>query len=103
MKRDTHLRQRDPTLEEREGPVVRVEYHLLGLARICPDERQAEPGVCDLERQRHTVDQRQIMTSVELVSLTQRIAHRREGRDRRRDLFLAPAKGIATDSRHCPT
>ena len=43
-------------LEQREGPVVGVEHHLLGLARIGPHKQHAavtQPDVGDLHGHRH--------------------------------------------------
>jgi len=61
-------------LEERERAFVRVEHHLLRLARIGPHERHpamAQPHVRDLHRHRHrhAVQQNDLVTPVELVGL----------------------------------
>lgn len=58
--------------EEGERPVMRVEHHLLRLARIGPHEEHAavaEPHVRDLHCHRHAVEQDDLVTPVELVGL----------------------------------
>ena len=64
----------DPALagatEEREGALVRVEHHLLALARIGAHEHHAavaEPDVGDLHRRRHAVHDHDLVGPVELV------------------------------------
>jgi hypothetical protein len=50
--------------EEGEGAVVRVEHHLLGLARIGPHEQHAavaQPDMRHLDRHRHPVDQHDLV------------------------------------------
>ena len=80
-------------LEEREGPVVRVEHHLLALARIGAHEQHpavAEPDVGHLRDGRDAVDQHHLVAPVELVALARREAQRHEGRRRRRVLPPRP-------------
>jgi hypothetical protein len=70
-------------LEEGERPVVSVEHHLLGLARIGPYEqhaRVAEPDMGDLHRHRRAVDQHDLVAPVELVGLARIEAQRHERR-----------------------
>src|SRR6478736_1152152 len=58
------------TLEQREGPVVGVEHHLLRLARIGPREQHAavaEPHVRHLHGHRYPAQKDDLMASVELV------------------------------------
>lgn len=61
--------------KEGEGPVVGVEHHLLGLARIGPDEHHAavaEPNMGDLHGHCHAVDQDDLVAPIELVGLARR-------------------------------
>src|SRR4029077_7966030 len=60
-------------LEEDEGGVVRVEHHLLGLARIGPYEQHpavAQPDMRHLDGDRRAVDQHDLVRPVELVGLS---------------------------------
>ena len=85
-------------LEEGEGPVVGVEHHLLGLARIGPHEQHpavAEPDVGDLHGHRHAVHQHDLVAPVELVGLARRKAQRHIGRRRRLPRAPCPAPGVA--------
>ena len=66
-------------LEEREGPFVGVEHHLLRLARIGPHEHHpavAEPDMRHLHRHRHAVHDDDLVAPVELVGLARREAQR---------------------------
>ena len=78
-------------LEEGERLVVRVEHHLLGLARIGPHEQHAavaEPDLRDLHgHRRHPVEHDDLVAPVELVGLARRederhICRRRSARPR---------------------
>ena len=72
--------------EEGEGLVVRVEHHLLRLARIGPHEQHpavAEPDMRHLHRRGHAVDDHDLMAPVELARLARREAERNVGRGRR--------------------
>ncbi len=69
-------------LEEPERPVMRVEHHLLGFARIGPDERHpavAEPDMGNLHRRAHAVDHDDLVAPVELVGFTGRKHQRNVG------------------------
>src|SRR5207248_2375147 len=66
-------------LEEGEGAAVRVEHHLLGLARISPHEQHpavAQPDMRDLHGHRRAVDQHDLVRPVELVGLARRKTQR---------------------------
>src|SRR5712664_684127 len=55
-------------LEQREGPVVGIEHHLLGLARIDPHEQHAavtEPNMGGLHDHRHATQQDDLVAPVE--------------------------------------
>jgi len=61
---------------------VGVEDHLLGLARIGPQERHpamAKPHVCDLGHRRHPVNDDAFVAPVELIGLARRKAERHIG------------------------
>jgi hypothetical protein len=86
--------------EEREGPVVRVEDHLLALAGIGPHEQHpavAEPDMRDLHRRGHPVDQDDLMAPVELVGLARIEAQRHVGGSRRLAFRPRPRRGVAPD------
>lgn len=85
---------------EGEGPVMRVEHHLLGLARIRPHERHpavAEPHVGDLDRYGDAVDQHDLVAPVELVGLTRIEAQRHERRRCPGASLAPPGRGVAPD------
>ena len=89
-------------LEEREGALVRVEHHLLALARIGANEHHpamAEPHMRDLQGGRHAVDQRDLVGPVELVGLARRKAQRDIGVSRRACALLPPGDRIPPDRR----
>src|SRR5438477_1012034 len=80
-------------LEEGEGAAVRVEHHLLGLARISPHEQHpavAQPDMRDLHGHRRAVDQHDLMRPVELVGLARRKAQRYIGFRRGRAALDTP-------------
>ena len=82
-------------LEERECPVVRVEHHLLRLARIGPHEQHpavAQPDMRHLHRHGRAVDQHDLVAPVELVGLARRKAQRDKGANRRRRAVTLPAR-----------
>ena len=86
--------------EEREGAVVRVEHHLLRLARIGAHEHHAavaEPHVGDLHRRRHAVHHDDLVAPVELVGFARRKRQRNVGLRRRARVLLAPAPRIAAN------
>ena len=88
------------SLEEGEGAVVRVEHHLLALARIGAHEQHAavaEPDVRHLDGDRRAVDQHDLVAPVELVGLARREAQRHIGFRRRRAALGAPLPGVAPD------
>ena len=73
-------------LEEGERPLVRVEHHLLRLARIGAHEHHpavAEPDMRDLHGRRHAVQHDDLVAPVELVGLARREGQRHEGARRR--------------------
>ncbi len=83
--------------EERERPVVRVEHHLLGLARIRPHEQHpavAQPDMRHLHRHRRAAEQHDLVAPVELVGLARRKAQRDIGANRRRRAIALPATGV---------
>jgi hypothetical protein len=85
---------------EGEGPVVRVEHHLLGLARIRAHEGHpavAEPHVGDLHRHRDAVDQHDLVAPVELAGLARIEAQRHERRRRSRASLAPPGRGVSSD------
>ena len=74
--------------EEREGPVVRVKHHLLGLARIGPHERHpavAQADMGNLHGRGHAIEDHDLMAPVELVGFT-RIEVQRDISCRSQDL-----------------
>jgi hypothetical protein len=87
-------------LEEGEGTVVRVEHHLLGLARIGPHEQHpavAQPDMRDLYGERRAVDQHDLVRPVELVGLTRRKAQRHIGFRHRRSALGTPPRRVTPD------
>ncbi len=85
-------------LEEREPLVVRVEHHLLRLARIGTGEQHpavAQTQMRHLHRHRRAADQNDLVAPVELVCLAGREAQRHERVRRRRRPLAAPRPGIA--------
>ena len=95
----------DPALagatEEREGALVRVEHHLLALARIGAHEHHAavaEPDVGDLHRRRHAVHDHDLVGPVELVGFPRRERQGNVGVRRRARVLLVPAPRIAPNS-----
>ena len=93
-------------LEEGEGAVVRVEHHLLGLARIGPHEQHpavAQPDMRHLDRDRRAVDQHDLVRPVELVGLARRKAQRHDRLPpSRRRARHATSWRIAAPRRSCP-
>jgi hypothetical protein len=87
-------------LVEGECPVMRVEHHLLGLARVGPHEGHpavTEPHVGDLDRHGDAVDQHDLMAPVELVGLARIEAQRHERRRRPGAALASPDRGVAPD------
>jgi hypothetical protein len=88
-------------LEECERPLVRVEHHLLGLARIGAHEHHpavAEAEMRDLHDRRHPVHHNDLVAPVELIGLARRERQRHKGICRRAPALLAPGDRIAADS-----
>ena len=87
--------------KQAEGVVVRVEHHLLGLARIGPHQEHpavAEPDVGDLDRRRHPAEHHHLVRPVELIGL----ARREPQRDEHRALLRAlPGANPAHDAARC--
>jgi hypothetical protein len=79
---------------------VGIEHHLLGLARVGPDEQHpavAEPDMRHLHRRGHTVDQHDLMAPVELVGFAG-FETQRHIRGRGRLLFfLGPRCRVTSD------
>jgi hypothetical protein len=76
---------------------VRVEHHLLGLARISPHEQHpavAQPDMRDLHGHRRAVDQHDLVRPVELVGLARRKAQRHIGFRCRRPVLDPPLLGV---------
>jgi hypothetical protein len=89
-------------LEEGEGAIVRVEHHLLALARIGAHEHHptvAEPDMGDLQSRRHAADQSDLVTPIELVGLARSEAQRNVGVRRGARALLPPGDRIAPDCR----
>jgi hypothetical protein len=87
-------------LEERERALVRVEHHLLRLARIRAHEHHpavAQPRVRDLHGHRHAVQQDDLVTPVELVGFARRKRQRHEGRCSLARVLALPTPRIATN------
>src|SRR5580658_6703875 len=83
--------------EKGKRPVVRVEHHLLRLARIPPDEWRpavAQPNMCHLHCYRRAVDQHDLLAPVELIRLASGEAQRNEGTYRRRRPTALPLPRI---------
>jgi hypothetical protein len=80
---------------------VRVEHHLLALARIGAHEHHAahaEPHVGDLHRRRHAVHDHDLVGPVELVGFPRRERQGNVGFRRRARVLLVPAPRIAPNS-----
>jgi len=87
-------------LEKREAALVRVEHHLLRLARIGAHEHHAavaEPHVGDLHLRRHPVHDDDLVRPVELVGFARRKRQGDVGFRRRARVLLAPAPRIAAN------
>src|SRR6266446_4416257 len=87
-------------LEEGEGAVVRVEHHLMGLARVGAHEQHpamTQPDVRHLDGDRRAVDQHDLGRPVELVGLARCKAQRYVGFRRRRPARDTPCLGVATN------
>src|SRR5271157_4156263 len=80
-------------LEKGERPLVGVEHHLLGLARIGPHKHHAavaETDMRDLHGRRHPVHHNNLMAPVELISLARRERQGHIRIRRRARALLAP-------------
>jgi hypothetical protein len=85
------------SLEEGERPVVRVEHHLLALARVGPHEQHpavAESHVRDPDAGRDPVEHHELVAPVELIGFSRSEAQRYIS-DRRLPVPLAPPTRIA--------
>jgi hypothetical protein len=88
-------------LEQREGPVVGVEHHLLRLARIGPHEQHAavtQPDMGDLHDHRHSAQQDDLVAPVELVGFPRTKAQWDIGCSRRLPMLLGPSPGVTAHS-----
>jgi hypothetical protein len=86
------------SFEKGEGAVVRVEHHLLGLARIGPHEQHAavaQPDMRHLDGNCRAIDQHDLVAPIKLVRLAWRKAQRNVGFRRRRAAFDPPLMGVA--------
>src|SRR3984885_8187763 len=86
-------------LEECERPVVRVEHHLLGLARIGAHEHHpavAETDMRDFQSRRRAVHHHDLVAPVELVGFARRKRQRNVGARRLAGVFAAPSPGVAS-------
>jgi hypothetical protein len=86
--------------EEREGAIVRVEHHLLGLAWIGPHEQHpavAQPHMRDFHRHRRAAEHHDLVAPVELVSLARRERQRHESRRRLARVLTAPTLRVAAN------
>jgi hypothetical protein len=89
------------SLEQREGPVVGIEHHLLRLARIGAHEQHpavAEPDVGHLHDHRRAAQQDDFVAPIELISFTRRKAQRYVGRSCRLTAILGPSFGVPPHS-----
>jgi hypothetical protein len=87
-------------LEKSKGAVVRVEYHLLGLARIGPNEQHAavaQPDMRHLDGDCRAVDQHDLVRPVELVRLARRKTQRHIGFRHRGAALSTPPLGVSTN------
>jgi hypothetical protein len=87
-------------LEERERPIVRVEHHFLGLARIGAYEHHAavaKADMRDLQGRCHAAHHDDFVTPVELVGLARRKRQRNVGGSRLARVLAAPDLGLASD------
>jgi hypothetical protein len=85
-------------LKEIKSPGMGIEHHLLRLARIGPHERQpavTEPDMRHLDRDRHAVDQHDLVAPVELVGFARRKAQRHISWRRRRTACCPPPSCVA--------
>src|SRR5690606_1950564 len=92
--------------EESERPVMGIEHHLLGLARIGTHKHHsamAKTHVGDLDRDRCAIENDDLVAPVELVSFPGRKTQRHIGRGCRLRALTAPATSIAPDSVITPT
>jgi len=86
--------------EESKGAIVRVDNHLLGLARIGTHEQHAavaQPDMRHLDGDRHPIDQHDLVRPVELVRLAGRKAQRYIGFCRRGAVLGTPPLGVSTN------
>jgi hypothetical protein len=84
-------------LEQREGPIMGVEHHLLRLARIGSYEQHpavAEPHVGRLHDDRHAAQHDDLVAPVELVSLPRFESQRDVCCRRRCAALLVPLPGV---------
>jgi hypothetical protein len=87
-------------LEEGERPIVRVEHHFLGLARIGAYEHHAavaEADMRDLQGRCHAAHHDDLVAPVELVGLARRKRQRNVGGSRLARVLAAPDLGLASD------
>jgi hypothetical protein len=85
-------------LEERKRPLMRVEHHFLGLARIGAHEHHpamAEADMRDLQSRRRAVHHHDLVAPVELVGFARRKRQRNVGARRQAGVFAAPDPGVA--------
>jgi len=88
--------------EKRESALVRVEHHLLALARIGANEHHpavTEPDMRHLQGRRHAADQSEFVTPIELVGFARSKAQRNIGVRRRARALLSPGDRITPDRR----
>ena len=87
-------------LEEGERPVMGVEHHLLGLARIGPHERHAavaKPDVRNLDDRGHTREHHNLMAPVELIGFAGSVNEWHIGLGKLGVSRTLPAPAIATN------
>jgi hypothetical protein len=87
--------------EECERSVVRVEHHLLRLARVGAHEHHpavAQAEMRDLHDRRPPVHHNDLVAPVELISFARRKRQRHKGVRRCAHTLLAPGDRIAADS-----
>jgi hypothetical protein len=88
--------------EEGKRPLMGVENHLLGLARIGAHQHHAamaEANVRDLHGRRHPVHHDDLVAPIELVGLARRKRQRHISARRRARALLAPCPGVAATVR----
>jgi hypothetical protein len=88
-------------LKETECSIMRVEHHLLRLARVGARKQHpavAQPDMCHLHRYRRAVDQYDLVAPVELIRLARGETERNERTNRGCRAVPLPGPGITPHS-----